>query len=91
MCIRDRINGKRYSHIVDPRTGRPVEQIKNVSVVCPNPEFADAMATAISVMGAAVGIALVNRLKGIECIVIDKDDQVHYSDHFLTNNQLLTN
>lgn len=77
------IDGKRYSHIVDPRTGRPVEAIKNVSVICPNPEFADAMATAISVLGVDQGITLVNRLNGIECIVIDQDDQVYYSNQLL--------
>lgn len=76
------IEGKRYSHIIDPRTGRPVEAIKNVSVICPNPEFGDAMATAISVMGAKAGIKLVNRLNGIECIVIDQEDNIYFSDQF---------
>ena len=74
------INGKRYSHIIDPRTGRPAEGTKQVSVVCPNPELADAMATAISVLGAEQGISLVNRLNGVECIVIDEQDHIHYSN-----------
>ena len=77
------IDGKRYSHIIDPRTGRPVETIKNVSVICPNPEFADAMATAISVLGVVQGLSLVNRLNGIECLLIDQDNQVYYSNHLL--------
>lgn len=77
------IDGKRYSHIVDPRTGKPVEAIKNVSVICPNPEFADAMATAISVLGKEQGLNLINRLNGIECIIIDQDDQVYYSNQLL--------
>ncbi len=89
------INGQRYSHIVDPRTGRPVEGIKNVSVVCLNPEFADAMATAISVMGAKEGIKLVNRLNGIECVIIDQEDKVHYSNYlkssFLDKSELCKN
>ncbi len=75
------IDGKRLSHIVDPRTAYPVEAIKNVSVVCPNAEFADALATAISVLGAKRGIHLVNRLNGVECLVIDKDDKIFYSDN----------
>ena len=75
------IDGKKYSHIVDPRTAMPVERIKNVSVACTNPEFADAMATAISVMGAEAGINLVNKLNGIECIVINQDDDVFYSNN----------
>lgn len=78
------IDGKRYSHIVDPRTGRPVEAIKNVSVICPNPEFGDAMATAISVLGVDQGLSLVNQLKGIECVIIDQDDQIFYSNQLLS-------
>lgn len=77
------IDGKRYSHIVDPRSGRPVEAIKNVSVICPNPEFADAMATAISVLGVEQGLSLVNRLNGVECLIIDQNDQVFYSNQLL--------
>lgn len=75
------INGKQYSHIVDPRTGWPVVGTKNVSVVCPNPELGDALATAISVVGATEGIRLVDRLKGVECIVIDYEHNIHYSSH----------
>lgn len=75
------IDGKRLSHIVDPRTGWPVEALKCVSVICPNPELADALATAISVMGVEDGLAMVNRLEGIECIIIDKDNQQYYSNH----------
>ena len=74
------IDGVRYSHIVDPRTGRPVEAIKNVSVVCPNPELGDALATAISVLGAEEGVKLIDRLNGIECVITDKDDIVYYSE-----------
>lgn len=75
------MNGKKYSHIIDPRTGLPIEFIKNVSVLSPNSEFGDALATAISVMGPQAGINMVNRLNGVECIVIDKDDQVYFSNN----------
>lgn len=73
------IDGKRYSHIIDPRTGLPVDCTKNVSIVCPNPEFADALATAVSVLGAEEGIRLIDRLNGVEGIVIDQADRVFYS------------
>ncbi len=73
------INGKRYAHIVDPRTGMPVTGLKSVSVICPNPELGDALATAISVVGAEDGIALINRLDGIECLVIDERNEMHVS------------
>lgn len=84
------INGVKYSHIVDPRTAYPVRDVKHVSVISPDPEFADAMATAISVMGIKEGINVVNMLNGIECIMIDRHDKVHYSNH-LKNNMLCKN
>ncbi len=73
------MDGKKYSHIIDPRTGLPVEFVKNVSVLSPNPEFGDALATAITVMGPNAGINVVDRLNGVECMVIDKDDNVYFS------------
>ncbi len=75
------VDGKHLSHIIDPRTGRPVENCKQVSVVSTNPEFADAMATAISVLGVKLGLKLTNELNGIECIIIDQSDKIYYSNH----------
>jgi thiamine biosynthesis lipoprotein len=43
--------GIRYSHILDPRTGYPVEQITSVTVLSPDGDLADAAATALSVAG----------------------------------------
>jgi thiamine biosynthesis lipoprotein len=74
------VDGKKLSHIIDPRTGRPVESVKQVSVVCPNPEFADALATALSVLGPEIGVQLVNQLYGVECLMIDLDDQIYMSN-----------
>ena len=73
------IDGKRLSHIVDPRTGLPTSEIISASVVCPNPELGDALATALSVMGHEEGIALIDRLEGIECVLIDRDHECHAS------------
>lgn len=75
------VNGKRLSHIVDPRTALPVEGLQSVSVLCPNPEFADALATGISVLGAKAGIQLVNRLNGVECVLIDAHNNRYVSDN----------
>lgn len=75
------VNGKRLSHIVDPRTALPVEGLQSVSVICPNPEFADALATGISVLGAESGIELVNKLQGVECVLIDAHNNRYVSDN----------
>lgn len=73
------IKGKKYSHTIDPKTGLPIQGIKSVSVICPNAEFADAMATPISVMGIEAGLFMVNQLKDVDCIIIDDNNKVYKS------------
>ncbi|MFC1223091.1 FAD:protein FMN transferase [Pedobacter sp. BG31] len=70
------INGKRYSHTIDPKTGLPVSGVKSVSIICPSAELADALATPVVVMGVKVGLELINQIKQVACIVIDDDDRV---------------
>ena len=72
-------NGKRYSHIIDPRTGYPATGIISVSVFAKQTELADALATGIFVMGVEVGLDLVNQLKGIGCIIVDDKGTIHVS------------
>jgi thiamine biosynthesis lipoprotein len=73
------INGKKYSHTIDPKTGLPVRGIKSVTIISPNAEIADAMATPVMIMGIKVGLNLINQLKGIGCIIIDDNDKIHTS------------
>jgi thiamine biosynthesis lipoprotein len=54
------IDGKRYSHIVDPRTGVGLTDQSEVTVVAPNATLADALATAVSVLGPEKGLAWVD-------------------------------
>ena len=72
-------NGKRYSHIIDPRTGYPASGIISVSVFAKQTELADALATGIFVLGIEVGLDLVNQLNGIDCIIVDDKGAVHVS------------
>lgn len=64
-------NGKRYTHIIDPRTGYPSSGIISVTVFAPKAELADALATSVFVMGKEVGLDRINQLPKIECIIID--------------------
>ena len=75
------INGRKYSHTIDPKTGLPVTGIKSVSVISPSAEFADALATPITVMGAKVGLHLVNQLKNVACVIITDNDALYTSDN----------
>jgi len=73
------INGKKYSHTIDPKTGLPVSGIKSVSVLCPSAELADALATPVIVMGVQVGLDLINQLQQVACIIIDDQDRLYTS------------
>jgi thiamine biosynthesis lipoprotein len=67
------IDGKKYSHTIDPKTGFPVSGIKSVTIITANAELADALATPIMVMGINAGLDLINQMNGVECIIIDDD------------------
>lgn len=69
-------DGIRYSHIVNPKTGYPVSGIKSVTIVCPDAELADALATGVFVSGDKKGLELINKLKGIECLIINSKDEI---------------
>lgn len=73
------IGGKRYSHTIDPKTGLPVTGIKSVTVICPNAEIADAMATPVMIMGIKAGVDMVNQVKGLACIIVDDNDKIYTS------------
>jgi thiamine biosynthesis lipoprotein len=81
------LNGKRYAHIIDPRTGYPSSGLASVSIFAPNAELADALATSVFVMGAEAGINLIDQLKGIECIVVDDQGKVYDSKNIKRNEQ----
>lgn len=73
------IDGKRYSHTIDPKTGLPISGIKSVTILAPNAELADALATPVMVMGVEVGLDLINQLKGIACIIINDKNRLFAS------------
>lgn len=73
------IDGKKYSHTIDPKTGLPVSGIKSVTILSPNAEIADAMATPVMVMGVKVGLNLINQIQGIACIIVDDHNKIFTS------------
>ncbi|MGH1362950.1 MAG: FAD:protein FMN transferase [Calditrichia bacterium] len=73
------IDGVRYGHIIHPKTGMPVSGLKSATIICPDAELADALATSVFILGKVEGLALVNRLKQVECLLIDAQNEVHTS------------
>lgn len=73
------IDGKRYSHTIDPKTGLPVSGIKSVTIVSSNAEIADAMATPVTIMGVKAGLHMINQIKEIEAIIVTDDNKLYTS------------
>ncbi|MEA1928459.1 MAG: FAD:protein FMN transferase, partial [Candidatus Auribacterota bacterium] len=74
---------KRYSHIIDPRTGEPSRsEVAGVSIMAQDCVTADGLATAMFVLGADRGISLLRRIEDVEGIIITEENGeivVHYS------------
>ncbi len=69
------INGQRYPHILDPRTGRPVEHaLASVTVLAERCADADALATALAVLGPDDGLALAEE-RGLAALFLVREEQ----------------
>lgn len=82
-----KLNGVRYAHIINPKTGYPATGIISVTVFAPKAELADALATSVFVMGKEVGPDRINQLPKIECIIIDEQGNVHTSSNIKIDTQ----
>jgi len=78
------IGDKRFSHIIDPRTGIPAEAAASVTVMAPTAITADAWATALSVLGPS-GLEIIPENKSIEAMIITgtpDNPEVHMTEGF---------
>jgi thiamine biosynthesis lipoprotein len=73
------VDGVKYSHTINPRTGLPVRGIKSVTIITSNAEIADAMATPVTIMGIRTGLDMINQIKNMEAIIIDDNDKIYTS------------
>ena len=72
-------NGIRYHHILDPRTLRPARLAQSVTIVARSGVLADGLDTGIFVMGPEQGMALIERLPGVEGVIVGADGSVSTS------------
>ena len=73
------IEGKRYSHLIDPRSGRPVDHVLSATVEASTAEMADVLATACSVLPVEQSLELVASLDNVECFLVDREGKRHPS------------
>jgi thiamine biosynthesis lipoprotein len=71
--------GERVHHILSPATGKPSKGVQSVTILGDDALTTDGLSTAVFVLGAAEGLALINSLDGIDAVIIDDRRQVHYS------------
>lgn len=79
------LNGKKYSHIIDPRTGYPTSGISSVSIFAKQAEVCDALATAVFILGRDVGLHMINQINGVEAIIVDAENKIHKSSGIMFN------
>ena len=73
------MDGKRYGHIINPKTGYPSQGVISCTVFAPKAELADALATALFVLGIENGLYFVNQLPEVEAIMINDEGAIFTS------------
>ena len=76
------VDGNRYHHILDPKTGYPSKGLQSVTIINKSNAIADALATAVFVMGKENGIKLIESLDDTEAMIIDDEGKIFYSSGF---------
>jgi thiamine biosynthesis lipoprotein len=73
------IDGKRYHHIIDPKTGFPATRSRSVTIYAPTALLADALDDAVFIMGWKAGIEMVESIDDVGAVVVDDKGEVHIS------------
>ena len=68
------IDGVRYSHIIDPRTGQALTQRISVTIIAPDATTSDVLATAVCVLGAEKGIQVLRKFNGVHTRAVELRD-----------------
>lgn len=74
------LEGKRYHHILDPRTGYPARNSQSVTVIHTNAALADAAATALFIAGPDEWLAIAKSMHIQQAMLIDRDGKIHISE-----------
>ena len=72
-------NGKRYHHILDPATGEPARGTRSVTIVSDRAVLADGLSTGVFILGPEPGMALIERLPGVEGVIVSDKNEVFIS------------
>jgi thiamine biosynthesis lipoprotein len=76
------IGDRWYSHVLDPRSGEPVDHIASASVIASDAATADVVATVLSVVPVDEGLAFVAGLDDVGCCIVTREGEVHRDDRW---------
>lgn len=76
-------NGERVHHILAPDTGKPAGELASVTIMAPTSLVADALSTSVFVLGPEKGMALIEAMEDVSCILIRRNGEVLYSSDLL--------
>ena len=74
------VDGKKYHHIIDPDTNMPASYFSSVSVFTKDSGLADALSTALFCMSYEDGLALINKIGGVDVIWVTPTGEVRYTN-----------
>ena len=69
-------DGHRYHHIIDPKSGRPAEGCRSVTILAPDATLADGLSTGVFLLGPVEGMALVARVPGVDAVIVTSTNEV---------------
>jgi len=74
------VDGKRYHHIIDPKTGYPATACRSVTIWAPDATTADGVDDAVFILGPEEGLKLVESLDGVGAVIVDAQNRVFISE-----------
>ena len=83
------VSGKRYHHIIDPRTGQPATACRSVTIWAPTALLADEIDDAVFILGPEKGMKLVESLEGVGAVIVDAKNNVGISKRLQGKLQLV--
>jgi thiamine biosynthesis lipoprotein len=72
-------DGERYHHILVPGTGKSAREVRSVTILGPDATTTDGLSTSVFVLGVRRGLELVERMPGIEAVIVDAEGRIHHS------------
>jgi thiamine biosynthesis lipoprotein len=69
-------NGRRYHHIIDPATGEPAQGCRSVTIITDSATMADGLSTGVFVLGPEAGMKLIEKLSGVDGVIVSAKNEV---------------